>query len=321
MSPSLHGRATGISKGEGPLVSVIIPAKNRPDFLARLLASVRRQRGVRLEMVVVDDGSDPPLGNLGRDVTILRHDVSRGACASRNDGLRATRGEVVAFFDDDAELASDEVLVRACEWLRARSRAGAIGFRQTDAQGATRGVNPSSSSEPCLAPVFYTYGCLVRRDVFDAVGEFAEAFFYYYEEMELSLRVLDAGYEIIYDPEVSVIHHESEVGRNWKRISRLTLRNSLLTVLLLYPAPLIGPGIVRAVYNGHRAFRARTGFDLEGKAGAAWGAVRLWRYAIEHRRPIAAGTLLRYRSLAQAPERVGRLESAWTAGNAVAFEG
>lgn len=316
MSPSLHRRAADISRGELPLVSVIVPAKNRPDFLSRLVASIRRQRGVRTEVIVVDDGSDPPLGGLEGDVTILRHHISRGACASRNAGLRASRGELVAFFDDDAELASDDVLRRACQWLRARPRAGAVGFRQTDARGATRGVNPSSSSEPCLAPVFYTYGCVVWREVFDAVGEFAEAFFYYYEEMELSLRVLDAGYEIIYDPEVSVIHHESDVGRNWQRISRLTLRNSLLTVLLHYPAPLIAPGIVRAVYNGHRAFSARTGFDWRGKAGAAWGAVRLWRYALEHRRPIAAGTLLRYRALAQAPERVTPLEPTYSATNA-----
>jgi GT2 family glycosyltransferase len=294
------------SVGELPLVSVIIPAKNRPEFLTRLVASVRRQQGVRTEIAIVDDGSDPPLGGFATDVTLVRHDASRGACASRNDGLDVTRGELIAFFDDDAELARDDVLARACAWLRGRTRAGAVGFRQTDAQGATRGVNPSSSREPCLAPVFYTYGCLIRRKVFEEVGRFAEPFFYYYEEMELSLRVLDAGYEIIYDPEVAVIHHESEVGRNWRRISRLTLRNSLLTVLLRYPAPLIAPGLARALYNGQRAFGSRTGFDLAGKAGAALEAARLWRYALEHRKPIAAGTLLRYRALSQSPERVVR---------------
>lgn len=287
-----------------PLVAVIVPAKNRPDFLARLVDSVRRQRGVRTEIVVVDDGSDPPLGKLGDDVAFVRHPVSRGACASRNSGLEVTRADFVAFFDDDAELASDDVLARSHAWLSALPRAGAVGFRQTDASGATRGVNPSSSAAPCLAPLFYTYGCLLRRRVLDEVGGFAEAFFYYYEEMELSLRVLDAGYDIIYDPAIAVIHYESEVGRNWKRISRLTLRNSLLTVLLRYPAPLIAPGLARALYNSHRAFRSRIGFDLEGKTGATWGAARLWRYAVEHRRPISARTLLRYRTLGRAPEAV-----------------
>ncbi|HTQ05062.1 MAG TPA: glycosyltransferase [Polyangiaceae bacterium] len=286
---------------ELPLIAVIVPAKNRPAFLARLVDSVKRQRGVRTELVVVDDGSDPPLGGLGEGVTVVRNAESRGACASRNRGLEVSRADVVTFFDDDAELGSDDVLARSYAWLVKRPRAAAVGFRQTDAHGATRGVNPGSGGEPRLAPLFYTYGCMVRRKVFEELGGFAEPFFYYYEEMELSLRILDAGYDIVYDPDLAVIHHESEVGRDWKRISRLTLRNALLTVLLRYPGHLLAPGIARAVYNSHRAFGWRIGLDLGGKSGAAWEVLRLWRYALSERRPIAARTLLRYRSLGRTP--------------------
>lgn len=287
-----------------PEISVVVPAKNRPESLARLVDSVARQRGVSTEVVIVDDGSSTPLAVAGHDVTIVRHDVSRGACASRNAGVASARGEFVAFFDDDAELELEDVLARAMAWLRARPSAGAVAFRQTEPGGRTRGVNPSTSDAACLAPVFYTYGCLLRRSVLDEVGGFAEPFHYYFEEVELGLRVLDAGYEIVYDPTLSVVHHESQTGRDWLRISRLTLRNSLLTVLLLYPFPLIGVGMARAIYNGHRGFVTRVGPDVGGKARAVLELSRHWRYVLERRHPIRARTLLRFRALGARPERI-----------------
>src|ERR1051325_7179198 len=110
-------------------VSVVIPTKNRPEMLARLIESIRRQQGVRCEIIVVDDGSSSPVAGLPADVLYLRNEVSLGACASRNRGVRAAHGEFVAFFDDDAELDAVTTLERACRWLRAQKKVGAVGFR------------------------------------------------------------------------------------------------------------------------------------------------------------------------------------------------
>src|SRR6185436_15489253 len=95
-------------------VSVVIPTKNRPEMLARLIESVRRQAGVRCEIIVVDDGSTSPVAGLPADVLYLRNKMSLSACASRNRGVRAARAEFVAFFDDDAELDCETTLARAC---------------------------------------------------------------------------------------------------------------------------------------------------------------------------------------------------------------
>ena len=88
------------------LVSVVIPSKDRADFLKETLDSVFAQTYQNLEIVVVDDGSTFPLEPMlkeiyGDRVVFLRHEKSLGAPVARNAGARLTSGEYIAFLDDD----------------------------------------------------------------------------------------------------------------------------------------------------------------------------------------------------------------------------
>jgi len=86
------------------LVSVVIPSRDRPELVAWAVQSVLDQ-DVPVEVIVIDDGSDPALvaeGPLGDSrVQIVRNEVSQGPTKARNIGLRASTGEYVAFLDDD----------------------------------------------------------------------------------------------------------------------------------------------------------------------------------------------------------------------------
>jgi len=89
-----------------PLVSVVIPSKNRQDLLVSALESVFNQTYPSIEIIVVDDGSDTSLGPLlqkvfGNNFQCLRNEVSFGAAAARNRGAMAAHGEFIAFLDDD----------------------------------------------------------------------------------------------------------------------------------------------------------------------------------------------------------------------------
>lgn len=87
-----------------PLVTVVIPAWNRPDHLRRAIASVHMQRGVSTEVIVVDDASDTDLACELCDikqVTWLRNDRNRGGGYSRNRGLDKANGQFIQFLDDD----------------------------------------------------------------------------------------------------------------------------------------------------------------------------------------------------------------------------
>src|SRR5262249_19146570 len=88
-----------------PLVSVVLPTRDRCKFLARAINSVEHQTYKNWELLVVDDSSmdDTPkiLAGLmdGRVRTVCAEGA--GVCATRNVALRNARGELVAYLDDD----------------------------------------------------------------------------------------------------------------------------------------------------------------------------------------------------------------------------
>lgn len=87
-----------------PLISVIIPARNRIVLLRQTLQSVLSQ-GTPVEIIVIDDASKPSLSLqlkiLGRRVKIIRLEKSKGSMAARNLGFRHAKGDLVAFLDSD----------------------------------------------------------------------------------------------------------------------------------------------------------------------------------------------------------------------------
>jgi glycosyltransferase involved in cell wall biosynthesis len=92
-----------------PLISVIIPTLNRPEFLIRGVRSVVRQTYPNLEIIIVDDGSQYNIQSLiekefdNLNCRILRNPRCRGGAGARNAGFYESKGEYIAFLDDDDE--------------------------------------------------------------------------------------------------------------------------------------------------------------------------------------------------------------------------
>jgi len=106
-------------------VSVVIPTRDRRGLLALTLRCALRQRGVDLEVVVVDDGSTDDTADMLRRlgdprVHLVRHATPTGVSASRNAGVAAARGEWIAFLDDDDLWAPDKLTLQ----LQAAEAAG-----------------------------------------------------------------------------------------------------------------------------------------------------------------------------------------------------
>jgi len=92
------------------LVSVIIPSKNRPEFLSNAIESVRNQTYRPIELIIIDDGSDQPINSKVKElndrefsIQIIRNHPSKGVAAARNQGIKQSKGKWVAFLDDDDE--------------------------------------------------------------------------------------------------------------------------------------------------------------------------------------------------------------------------
>lgn len=93
---------------ENPVFSIITPTFRRPEMLVRNIKSVLNQTYGNYEHIIIDDGNDPVTDKIvesfndGR-LILVRHDQSRGAAAAYNSGIRKSRGEFIAFLDDDDE--------------------------------------------------------------------------------------------------------------------------------------------------------------------------------------------------------------------------
>lgn len=91
------------------MVSVIIPTHNRVDLLPRAIESVLNQSYKNIEVIVVSDGSndgtDALMGHYVEDdrVRYINYTPARGGNYARNIGIEASKGEYIAFLDDDDE--------------------------------------------------------------------------------------------------------------------------------------------------------------------------------------------------------------------------
>jgi glycosyltransferase involved in cell wall biosynthesis len=97
-------------RSDSPLVSVVIPTRNRPDMVGRAVRSALQQTVAEVEVIVVVDGPDP---NTEAVLKLIQASDSRlrivslpqnvGGADARNAGIKAAKGEWVALLDDDDE--------------------------------------------------------------------------------------------------------------------------------------------------------------------------------------------------------------------------
>ncbi|MEN6553319.1 MAG: glycosyltransferase [Methanobacterium sp.] len=97
-----------------PKVSVIIPTYNRAHLIPRAIKSVLNQTYHDIEIIIVDDSSTDNTEEIiksFKDVNLkyIRHDINKGASAARNTGIKASKGEYIAFQDSDDEWFPDKL--------------------------------------------------------------------------------------------------------------------------------------------------------------------------------------------------------------------
>ncbi|UHC15089.1 glycosyltransferase family 2 protein [Methylobacterium currus] len=223
-----------------PLVSVIIPTRDRPDLLRMAVRGVLHDTAyASLELVIVDNGSiDPTVAALyaewASDPRVRRLDRPGPFNFSRlvNDGAAASRGEVLVFLNNDVEVLHPD-------WLAAlvrqalRPEVGAVGAKLLFGNGRIQhaGVvvglggraghilrNRPSDTPGHLGRLTVahevsgvTAACLaVARHKFEAVGGLdAEAFPVDFNDIDFCLRLGARGWKSVWTPRAVLAHHES----------------------------------------------------------------------------------------------------------------
>jgi hypothetical protein len=158
---------------ESTLISVVIPVHNGARFLPEAIGSVLAQDHEPLELIVVDDGSTDDLervvADLPVEVTYLRQS-QQGPAAARNAGIRAARGDIVAFLDVD-DLWPPGVLRELLRGIVAHECEVVAGWTQMARYDQTTGTT-APYGKPEESYPYYIGAALYRRSVFDAVGLF-----------------------------------------------------------------------------------------------------------------------------------------------------
>lgn len=201
------------------LVSVVIVSRDRKKDLVECLESYLKSSYKNIEIILVDNGSRPPLltwiSKKYPKVKLITSDVNLGAAEGRNRGLEVSTGEYVLFTDDDAYAGGDMVkhLVEAFE---KRKDAGIIApllydkQKKNMLQGAGHdidlltgrikawGVKEKDRGQYEGLREVPMCGCvwMVKREVFNKVGNYDKEYFIPYEDSDFSIRVSKAGYKL-----------------------------------------------------------------------------------------------------------------------------
>jgi hypothetical protein len=197
-----------------PRVSVVVPARNSAPTLPKLFDALAWQTAPPglFEVIVVDDGSSDATADVVRrhlGVRLMEAPGHVGVAASRNLGIRAARGEVLAFVDADC-LPTPTWVERglaALEELGADLLAGHIDVavaRPTPL--ALVDLTHYFDQQRYVAEGFAATGNLwARRQILLTAGRFDERLARG-EDRELCTRAVEAGARLLYAPDVVVIH-------------------------------------------------------------------------------------------------------------------
>ncbi len=211
--PSLYTiLARGGPEFASPLVSVVVPTRNRSSLVADAIAGVLRQDlPEEYELIVVDNASEDDTAAMlveqAREsripFTAVRLDRDRGPAVARNVGVTLARGRLVAFTDSDC--------VPAAGWLRACSAASSSGV------GVVQGMTLAHPGQPQplfnhfietrqLDGSFSTSNVCYRRDTLLAAGGFDPGCLYW-EDVDLGWRVRRLGWDARFEP-LALVYHQ-----------------------------------------------------------------------------------------------------------------
>lgn len=189
-----------------PLVSVIVPTRDRAELLSDALESLRRQSYANWEAVVVNDaGADVRrvVGAHGAKVRCIELPARRGPAGARNVGLAQARGAILAFLDDDDLYAADH-LADLVASLRASNAPLAYSSVELVEERVAGNARVPLRRQAFLPGLRYSRHLLlvrnyipinawgVRRESLAAAGRFDEAL-PYLEDWDLLLRLSNLG--------------------------------------------------------------------------------------------------------------------------------
>ncbi len=206
-----------------PLVSCIVPVFNGERFIQEALDSILAQTYERLEVLVADDGSTDGTAAIvkryGARVRYLYRE-NGGPPAARNTGLRAARGELIAFLDSDDRWAPEKIALQVDRFRRNPELGICLthiqNFWESELAAEREELQNHRRSQPL--PGYATESLLARRGVFETVGTF-ETQLQHGDDTDWFIRARQLGIQIELLPDVLVHRRMHSGNRSRQRVS------------------------------------------------------------------------------------------------------
>lgn len=288
-----------------PTVTISILNYQRRELLRRALDRAVGQRYAPLDILVMDnastDGSDRMVEAEFPGVRLIRLPENVG-CAARNAGVAAAKGEIVLTIDNDVLLTSPDDVGTAVEVFERYPSVACVNFKILDAGGGLsrrdwcHPRDPRAFADAEFETDYVLEGAsAVRRDAFERIGGYWPPLFLGHEGLDLALRLLEAGYDLLYSPRVRVTHLVAAEARPSSRIYYTFTRNAIWVALRnrrgLDAARPIGRDLALMAFTSARAGEFR-GY-VRGLRDGLVGVPR----ALATRRPMSRATSRRLRHI------------------------
>ncbi|MDB5311349.1 MAG: glycosyl transferase family 2 [Gemmataceae bacterium] len=222
-----------------PLVSVVVPNKDQVALLARCVESLAKSSYANYELLIVENGSRLPethayYRELRKQphVRVLEWTKPFNYAAVNNHAAAEARGDLLLFLNNDTEAINPDWL-EAMVKLAVQPGVGAVGAKLYYADDTIQhaGIVVGMGGVAGHSHLFYprqaqgymqrlritqnvaavTGACLLMpRAVFGAAGGFDEGFVLAFNDVDLCLSVLKAGYRVVWTPDAELYHLESK---------------------------------------------------------------------------------------------------------------
>jgi GT2 family glycosyltransferase len=230
-------------------IDLIIISFNRLDDLKETVKNVLEYRNSLNKIFIIDnnsnDGTDIWLNSLNDDIfTVVLSKTNLGVAGGRNIGIEKSDADILVFLDDDAifNIANNPFLIVQDEFNKDESL-GIIAFKITNyySKKVQRYEFPFADKridedKRNMCAYYVGAGHAISKEVFEKCGVYPEDYFYGKEELDLSLRAINNGFKLVYNPSIEIFHKQSPKGRQkndekWTQV----YRNRLIISYKYYP--------------------------------------------------------------------------------------
>ena len=232
-------------------LSVIIVSFNVSDYLRQCLTSVKKAtEKIDCEIFVVDNNSVDDSCNMVSgefpEIILIKNKVNIGFSAANNQAIKLSAGRFVLLLNPDT-IVKEDTFIKCINFMDSKLAAGAIGVRMVNGEGIF--LPESKRALPTLLTAFFKiFGfsflfpassvlnkyylaqidsfetaqveiisgafMFLNRNALNKTGFLDEDFFMYGEDIDLSYRLLQAGYVNYYFPETEIIHFKGKSTPN-----------------------------------------------------------------------------------------------------------